>query len=146
MNFVPVPKNASNSICDAMEMLNKHRRASEVAGPKFAVVRNPYTRMRSAYQFAITSTLPRVKRYLGDATTFEEFVAQDNLLTKPQSWWLDDQVDLILRFESLDAEFKHHFGIDLPRLNVASEPHVEVDPALIARLYAEDFERFGYVL
>lgn len=145
MNFVAIPKNASTSIASALGLWHEHKRASEVPVPRFAVVRHPASRARSAYCFARTHHSSRAKRCLGNARTFAEFLAQDNELTRPQSWWLDAPVDLLLRFENLPEDFKRAFGVALPVMN-ASTGEDEDSGDVIAARYAEDFRRFGYVL
>lgn len=145
MNFVAIPKNASTSIASALGIWHEHKRASETPGPRFAVVRHPATRARSAYRFARTHHSSRAKRCLGDARTFAQFLARDNELTRPQSWWLDAEVDLLLRFETLNADFERAFGTRLPVMNASTGDDEECGE-LIAERYAEDFKRFGYVV
>lgn len=148
MNFVPIPKNASMSICGALELQHRHCRASEIEGPRWAVVRNPFDRARSCYAFASRSRYRKARECLGGATTFAEFLRlPDNTLTRSQSYWLDAPVDLLLRFEDLPAVFEQRFGIELPVVNESRES-VEYDDetrALVIERYAEDFRRFGYV-
>lgn len=149
MNFVHIPKNASLSVCDALDLRHQHLRASEIDGPRWAIVRNPYDRALSAYAFAVTDHRPRAKECLGDATTLAEFLRlPDNDLTRPQSWWLDAPVDLILRFEDLPTAFEAKFGAPL-EVTHETQPIVDHDDEtrdLVATRYVEDFERFGYVI
>ena len=148
-NFVAIPKNASLSVCDALDLRHQHLRASEIDGPRWAIVRNPYDRALSAYAFAVTDHRPHAKECLGDATTLAEFLSLlDNTLTCSQSWWLDAPVDLILRFEDLPGAFEVRFGVELG-VTHETKPIVEHDEetrALVAARYVEDFERFGYVV
>jgi hypothetical protein len=147
LNFVAIPRTGSTSIASALGVRLEHRRASEVPGPRFAVVRHPAERARSAYRLALTNPHSLAKACLGDARTFREFLLRDNLLTWPQSYWLDAPVDLLLRFETLPEEFTRYFGEPLPRLNESADINMGDDDCadLIARLYSEDIERFGYV-
>lgn len=147
MNAVLIPRNGSTSIASALGVRLEHRRASEVLGPRFAVVRHPAERARSAYRLALTNPHSLAKACLGEARTFREFLLRDNLLTWPQSYWLDAPADLLLRFESLTEDFAHHFGQELPHMNASTVIVNDVDDCadLIAELYHEDFERFGYV-
>lgn len=148
MNFVPIPKNASMAVCEALGLHHWHRRASEVVAPRFAIVRDPFDRLASAYEFARTHYSPPAKACLAGARSFAEFLRlPDNMLTRSQSHWLDAPVDLLLRFEELPHAFEQHFGIELPIVN-ESRGTVEYDDetrALVAARYAEDFKRFDYV-
>lgn len=148
LNWVLIPRNGSTSIASALGLRHGHKRASEVLGPRVAVVRHPAARAHSAYRLARTNPHELARSCLGDARTFREFLQRDNLLTWPQSYWLDAPVNLLLRFETLPEEFELHFGEPLPHMNDYSRD-VEDDPDdcadLIASLYREDFERFSYV-
>lgn len=147
MNFVPIPKNASMAVCEALGLPHEHARASEIDEPRWAIVRNPYDRARSAYAFARTHHSRRARECLSDAETFADFLRlPDNTLTLSQSWWLDADAELI-RFEELSVEFAGRFGRSLHVSN-ASSGKVDHDPdtrALVRDRYAEDFKRFGYV-
>ena len=148
MNFVAIPKNASMSVCDALEITHQHVRASEVDGPRWAIVRNPFDRALSAYAFAATSHYRKARECLGDATTLAEFLRlPDNTLTHSQSWWLDASVELILRFEDLPGAFEARFDVKLPVVNETTpiREHDAETRALVIARYGEDFERFGYV-
>ena len=148
MNFVPIPKNASMAVRQVIRIRDDHYRASTVEGPRWAIVRDPFDRMASAYEFARTHHSREAKECLGEARTFAEFLRlPDNTLTRTQSYWLDAPVDLLLRFEDLPAEFEQHFGVELPVVN-ESRGSVEYDDetrALVIERYAEDFSRFGHV-
>ena len=148
MNFVPIPKNASMAVREVIRIRDDHYRASEVEGPRWAIVRNPFDRMASAYEFARTHHSREAKECRGGARTFADFLrGPDNTLTHTQSWWLDAPVDLLLRFEDLPGAFEREFGLELPLVN-ESRGTVEYDDetrALVIARYAEDFERFGYV-
>lgn len=149
MNFVPLPKNASMAVCSALCLQHQHIRASEVPGPRWAIVRNPYDRMLSAYSFGRTVNFTRVVACMGGAETFADFLRlPGNALTHSQSYWLDAPIDLLLRFEDLPQAVEARFGIELPVIN-DNERVTDYDDetrALVAARYAEDFERFGYVV
>jgi hypothetical protein len=142
VNLVGIPKNASTSICSALGVRHKHCKASETPSPRFAVVRHPADRAYSAYRFVQVHHSSDAKRC--NACTFAEFLLQDNEFTKPQSWWLDAPVDLLLRFETLAEDFPRYFGIPLPLMNVSKDDTKWDDEGLIYKLYREDFMRFGY--
>lgn len=148
LNFVAIPKNASMAVRDVLPVVDDHKRASEIEGPRWAIVRDPFDRMASAYEFARTHYSPPAKACLAGATSFAQFLRlPNNTLTRSQSWWLDAPVELLLRFEDLPDAFERHFGIELPVVN-ESRGSVEYDDetrALVIERYAEDFTRFGYV-
>lgn len=136
------------AVRQVIRIADDHYRASAVEGPRWAIVRDPFDRMASAYEFARTHYSREAKECLGGAATFAEFLRlPDNTLTRTQSWWLDAPVDLLLRFEELPGAFERQFGIELPLVN-ESRGVVEYDDetrALVIARYAKDFERFGYV-
>ena len=148
-NFVAIPKNASLSVCEALGLRHQHLRASDTAGPRWAIVRDPYSRALSAYSFACVNRSQRAEACLGNARNFAEFLRlPDNDLTRPQSWWLDAPADLILRFEDLPTAFEAKFGAPL-EVTHETQPIVDHDDEtrdLVATRYVEDFERFGYVI
>ncbi len=147
MNFILSPRNGSTSIASALGLLHEHRRASDVPGPRVAVVRHPATRARSAYKLARTNPHSLARTCLGDARTFREFLLRDNVLTRSQSYWLDAPVAVLMRFESLAEDFARHFGEPPPHMNRSPVIEDDADDCadLIAELYREDFGRFGYV-
>lgn len=74
-------------------------------------------------------------------------------LANPQTYWLEgkNSVDQIFKFESLSADFKATFGIDLPKKNQSSASKVSwrelysLDSIkLIEKIYKEDIDCFGY--
>lgn len=147
MNVVAIPKNASMAVCAALGIRHRHVRASELDAPRWAIVRNPYTRALSAYSFARAHHSRQAKECLGGAETFAEFLRlPDNMLTRSQSWWLDAPTETI-RFEDLPEAFEARFGVPLPVANSTAPAtrHDDETRALVMERYAEDFERFSYV-
>jgi len=146
-NFVAIPRNGSTSISSLLGLSVNHQRASDVPAPRFAVARHPWYRARSAYIQALTNPHPLARECLGSAKSFREFLLQDNLLTWSQSYWLNDSVDIILRFETLLEDYKMVFNDNLPHMN--KSPNVDIGDdtcdELVESLYQEDFERFNYV-
>ena len=156
--FIHVPKAAGTSLADALGTRVGHvpvRRFEAVDAERyaslrsFAFVRNPWTRMHSAYQYLKSSIgLNRSRdvlwatRYLSDVRDFPDFVARLDdaayrravlayIHFRPQMDWLDrpgqtePAVDFIGRFESLGDDVERlselvGFTIELPHLR---KPH-----------------------
>ncbi|MFC7497346.1 MULTISPECIES: sulfotransferase family 2 domain-containing protein [unclassified Nocardioides] len=131
----------------------------------FGFVRNPYTRLVSCWQDKVVGEGQGTSRPTGvEGGTFEEFVTAlettDLLVTnrhvKPQTATLPlDRLAFLGRFERLQDDWEQvceRLGVGevpLPRQNVSATPPqpVRIDPALaarIVRLYALDFQVFGY--
>lgn len=140
---------------------------------KFAIVRDPYTRLLSAYNYLKKGGNQKedlvIAKFLNKhAPDFEAFVMNfldpskmslHNLL-KPQSYFLcslDGQikVDHISKYESLENDFdyvKERLNLDyieLPRLNALSKHgdithHKESIKHKIYDLYKEDYKNFNY--
>lgn len=151
--FVHVPKTGGTSIRKALGLRSgrkQHSRAKYRDGLPaysfcFAFVRNPWERMVSY----------RCRAGLDEAAwqkMLREFV-------DPQVDYICDDdgrmlVDFMGRFESLAEDFAtvcRLLAIErtLPRLNASEHGHYrefydEATKQLVARLYAEDIERFGY--
>ena len=122
----------------------------------FSFVRNPYTRIASEYMWSVaTSTW--------NPDLFEDwllkFMSDDERYDHrlPQSQILDEPVDFIGRFESLEADFQTVLNkIGLPALGLSHHEKTRyrkeqlVDSftkrsiSLINEFYAEDFKRFDY--
>lgn len=148
MNFVHIPKTAGSSICAVIgDDWHEHRRASETPEPRFAFVRHPLDRLVSAYQFMRGSTPEKLWR-VADCS-FREFIERDHLFLRSQSWWLDDDVRFIGRFERLHEDFTRISDKPLPHLQASRrrpwpEYFTDETRAIAEHRYAEDFARFGY--
>ena len=153
LNFVHVPFNGGTSIgywlyknYSKGELDFDHLQLSKLVKdkntPTFAVIRNPWERLVTAYLytyemsvkgakiFIITdsslkeeriqnSESPEWESYINQYKAYPEFkswvkavsnfkkyqVLPFNIIT-PQSWWLDGRVDHLLRYETLDEDFK----------------------------------------
>lgn len=69
---------------------------------KFTFVRNPYTRVLSEYGFQRKTY--NVKKPINDWIR-PFYLAQDSDHTLPQSYFIDDSIQFIGKFESLQADF-----------------------------------------
>ena len=134
----------------------------------FTVVREPISRFWSAWWYLRTQQ-PGHQFYISDAAERMvlaqynkplEFVTKlghrfsDFLHFAPQSLWLCSDVDYVLRFESLDADFaamcrkEGWHNIPLPHVNKTKRKGrmlrtEEMDNA-IKEAYRDDYRRFGY--
>jgi chondroitin 4-sulfotransferase 11 len=141
---------------------------------KFAVVRNPWDRFVSAFHYIKYSKLERDvnwrRRYLDEKSSFEDFIELierrglwnrifSNPVFRPQHHFLCDRhtqlmVDWLVRYESLEDELSaiaQHIGVAVfPAHDNASSHENYISyfdqhsRDVIARLYADDIELFGY--
>ncbi len=139
---------------------------------KFSFVRNPWARLYSAYNFLKKGGMDEYDRKwasenLAQYKDFNDFVcgwlSEENIFKKyhffPQSYFLCDfkgkiLVDFVGRFESINKDFEYICNkIDknatLLPINVSEHKDYRVvynddSRKVVARLYAEDIEYFGY--
>jgi len=132
---------------------------------KFTIVRNPWDRLVSAYSYLITRRRGRRQGY--SKWPFEKFVKKVVLsrglsadlhwaAQYPNAYFEGEQfVDFVGRFENLDSDWKYicrQIGCKqtrLPRKNSSSHAHYSESytpelKELVAELYADDIELFGY--
>lgn len=134
----------------------------------FAIVRNPVDRLVSAYHFQID-----VEKRIPATTSFPEWLQDIHETMEDQPFSYDNHIRPMAEIVPEGAKVFHlEHGLDamipwldqvtgqkaglraVPHINKqgdyggAKRPKVELtktDRALVARLYGEDFERFGYV-
>ena len=124
---------------------------------KFTIVRNPYHRCVSAYEYLIQEN-----RRVPKDTSFEQFVKGYVINTQkdintiyPQMWWFyvhgKKTIDKIIRFETLENELQSYFRIykPLPKHNVSNikdynSYYNNTTKDLVYRFYRQDFKHFGY--
>ena len=129
--------------------------------PSFCIVRNPYKRMVSEWRWQ--RNVMRTTR-----VNFIDFVHRVEVSLKrtltywdnhwrPQSDFLNDNIDRVIKIESLDQDFEafskeHELGFTepIPRFGKAKStkyPRLDFDENTIdriQRIYANDFRRLGY--
>lgn len=160
--FVRIPRTASTSICNALGRPCDHVPASKVRKElgedewfkryKFTIVRHPYDRFLSMFYFFsdFFSVCDDPNDFLKQ-TNLKEFT--DNFsFAKPQSYYVDEKLDFIGRFELLQASWqviKEDLGVkeELPRMRKGlfeKEELSEKSKEVIYDFYKQDFKQFGY--
>ena len=168
--FIHVPKTAGMAVCECLfGSLVGHHRASEFKGfPRhyfmFAFVRNPFDRLISAYEWYHHPDRNENDRAFREMMmdpypSFADWVVHglDKCLEgehfRPQSYWLDEPMDFIGKYEHLREGVRYVqniTGMFVRPLNVVNksirtggywnaEAHEKV-----RKVYAEDFYRFRY--
>ncbi|MEL7151380.1 MAG: sulfotransferase family 2 domain-containing protein [Pseudomonadota bacterium] len=149
----------------------KHSRLSDIDGmdslPKpafvFTLVRNPWDRIASLYHWARAQTFEHPMIEAAKSQSFTEFLKdpgiQSALSNDRASLYVTDRsgqqrCNAFIRLEHLSedlAPVEAHlgFGLDVPHVNTsqhppASELYSTETRAIIARLFAEDIDRFSY--
>jgi len=138
---------------------------------KFAIVRNPWERLLSAYQFKFLkkkdSPVPIINKLINGnenkTISFEQFVkyvcnskdAQCDVHWMPQNKFLDDiKVDYIARMETLEDDLKEiskHIGIkiEIEKLNASkkydlSDYYTPLLAEMVGKRYKGDIEKYNY--
>lgn len=137
---------------------------------KFTFVRNPYSRVLSAYLSKIVTKriFPRTLSAMSNEPTFTEFChylagggLHGNIHWAPQTSFVllpVESFDFIGKVETIESDLSHalssigHNGqIQVPRIGPRTQAndqlsgyYCEESRALIAELYAMDFSAFGY--
>ena len=182
--FIHIPKTGGNSIYEALfsKNSNGHIRYSEYQEEnskkfqeyfKFAIVRNPWDRLVSAFFFLKKGGMHCVDKEwaqenLKEFNTFDQFVMSginkkkiySGVHFKPQSYWICDKnnrimVDFIGRLETLDQDFlfiSNKIGSNkktLKKLNAVSKLdyrkyYNERTKNIVYDFYKDDIELFGY--
>lgn len=133
---------------------------------KFAIVRNPWSRVVSAYIQKVVQRGPNWKEYYSecydkDFDYFVDFLAKKDLVVADKHIRLQtalipvEHLDFIGRLENFDEDMRYVLsviGIDqdqMPHCNKTKHAHYstyynERTKAIIAKIYKNDIEAFGY--
>ena len=131
-----------------------------------AVVRNPWDRVVSAWAYEKKNPLKMFRRFerTPPPPSFDEFVrnlSSYSLVDRvwftwatPQKEWIPNGVTYLLRFETLEEDFKQiqtAFGCSAPLKRVNTSDHTDYrsyytpeTQAIVAELFKEDIELFAY--
>jgi len=184
--FIHIPKSAGVSVNRELfgNLGGAHRSVrtyKRVFGPatfkkyyKFTFVRNPYSRLLSAYRFLKRGGFCDVDKQwaeenLGQYNSFQEFVhgwlTDKSVLTynhfRPQFMYLCDrsfepEVDFIGHFETIDQDFEKvclrlNVSRELKKYNQGPEKedhwsffYTDKELKKVYKIYRKDFELFGY--
>ena len=175
--FIHIPKNAGTSIRNSFELEGYDQKVAKKRYPhdpsskirkycgeeswntffKFAIVRNPYDRLVSYYHFHKSPQY----NYPARANTFKfnEWIDRglDSNMRKTQTWYLDENIDYIGRYENLHLDWEiicDNIGIEpykLPNYNVSNHKEWEMyynkdTKKVVNKIFQDDFEQFRYDL
>jgi hypothetical protein len=160
LSFVHIPKTGGWSVgeCIFGRRVN-HARASELTGWRFAFVRHPFERVRSAFNWHKCGQLGWSSdcRGLVGADLSAWVIEQGERLRslsmfEPMTHWLDAPMSFVGRYEHLAEGVRYVqrcCGLpetELPHMN-ASIHRDELTPAacrVVRWVYSDDFARFAY--
>jgi chondroitin 4-sulfotransferase 11 len=173
--FIHVPKAAGTTISEALYgRFMGHVRASDLERwgsraarslPRFAIVRNPWDRVVSAYRFEKGWGGAGVPEFETFQTFLTRWLARRdvrklNYVHQPQWQFVCDSeqkvlVDHVGRFEDLDATVSYLHGVvpHLPAIGHSNASGTAVDyrgfytpelAELVGKIYADDIRLFGY--
>jgi len=130
----------------------------------FTLVRNPWARVVSYYHWLQAQSFDHVAVTLAQTLSFDAFVRhnaiQSSLQLSPARHYMTDargieRCNLHIRLEHLAEDIcalQDHLGfaLDVPRVNASDRPadwrnaYNDGSAAIVARVCAEDIQRFGY--
>lgn len=155
--FGPTPYQGHITTTDLIAKMGKEKFESYFS---FAIVRNPWDWQVSLYTYMLKNKNHHQHRLISSFNSFDEYVEwvcakkvrlqRDFIFSKEN----EQLVDLVGRFEHLDADFQKicsQIGVNvtLPRLNRSkSTPYQEFynkrTIELVSKTFAPDIETFGY--
>jgi len=167
--FIHIPKTGGISIQRVLGIRGcSHRRIDSFSKEDrdssftFAIVRNPFDRIVSAYNYLKSGGTNEGDKLMGDSlpSDFRSFVKDIDqhinfLHFRPMSYWLNDDVDFIGKFENLQEDFDsicRALDVEckqLPHVNKSKyknyvDYYDDNTRQIVADKYAEDITRFDY--
>jgi len=124
----------------------------------FAFIRNPWDRFVSSYNYLSQKKNDEYEQYIKPFKSFKDFVLNgsiEGLHFRPQTYWIDRQVDFIGRFENLQSHFDglcKNIGLQpttLKKKNETSHKHYSEyydkdSMDAVADKYSDDVQLLGY--
>jgi hypothetical protein len=128
----------------------------------FSIVRNPWARVVSGYFYSCAFPRFFIHNGLKELPTWDEYIDRIDSwqhfdwyeLTTNQYEWIPDGVDILLRTETLNADFKQiqdMYGIDKALRNINTTVHSDykdyyndASKSKIARIFEQDIDLFKY--
>jgi len=164
VNFVHIPKTAGTSIYKTLGIKEPgHKRLLEYTPNTFSVVRNPFDRLVSHFCYIKTNNSYYYKKHpqcdLMKDCNFSDFVylllSSKETLLDPQCYYICDDkdnvlVEHILRFESLNEDFKKFWDLNLLHVNKSKRKkdwrfyYNDKTLEIVNKVYAKDFQIFNY--
>lgn len=153
--YIQIPKTGTGSYGYLLQQEGGHRTASWIRAKiseeewknrwKFALVRHPFDRFVSiCSHFKLDVSAEKVFELTDD-------IRIPRVVLESQSWFLDEEIDYIGRFEHFADEWevvRKKLNIELPLAHRNHHQHIrtltERDKAFLYEKYQEDFNRFGY--
>lgn len=166
--YYNVPKNASTTLREFFfNNENKHSTAPPSMKLKdyykFAIVRNPWSRMVSIWrEFIKPSRIEQLSKsgvFIVSTISFRDFIKLtlefDNHHWQPQSDFIPENTDFIGRFENFEEDFNiicEKIGVarcEVPHSNKTNHAHYveyydDDTRELVGKMFSGDIERFGY--
>jgi hypothetical protein len=183
LTFLHIPKTAGTSVLNWLRT-NKgdsnivewetHPKHSELpqGNTSFAIVRNPWDRMVSAYHYLKNISLPEGSSWLklndiaeDNFPTFETWIKNLHNYKNPDAYWfrpetqqvewIDVPVGLVLRYENLQEDFKqiqHQFNCNLSLPHIYASGRTDYKDyftsdtkQIVAKLSRSDIETWNYL-
>lgn len=154
--FIHVPKTGGASLSKALDLsLMDHQKASSFPDHafKFAFVRNPYERFRSAFTFMRDWQKDPAYQMPFETFVTEWKIHERSAFFRPMVHWIDGPVNFLGRFENLEEDFRRLLDaikrpqIPLPHIHkTQQESWTDAMREKVADYYRDDFVRFGYGL
>jgi hypothetical protein len=183
IKFLHIPKTAGTSMLNWLRTNKGNSNAVEwethpkhsklpIGNYSFTVVRNPWDRMVSAYHYLKNISLPEGSSWLKlnsideeNFPTFDSWIKNLKNYANPsaywfrpetqQSEWIDTPVDVVLRYENLQKDFKqiqHQFNCYLPLPHIYASGRTNCrdyftseTKQIVSRLSELDIETWKYL-